>query len=632
MKKLFTLVFAMCFGTLLMGQFYTEDFEGGIPGDWTVGQYWAHGETGDISSQYFAPPAHTQFIALNDDALGQDEVVTSLIHSGEIDLTDAVSPILTFEAYFLNLDFQGADETAKVMVSTDGGATWDEVKSIDGDGDWYGEQVSLGAYAGETIWLGFEYSDGTGWNYGFCVDDIMIEDFTTMNDAKMTFAQVSCPGGAVGVDVSVSGTFRNEGINTITSIDVNWSDGTNTYTETLSGLSVPSFESYNFEMSDMTSLDLAPKMLDVWVSNMNGIGDDEDPSNDGAPTLTLQGVELEPGRGVLVEEATGTWCPWCPRGTVWMDRMTRCYGDNFVGVAVHNQDPMMVTEYDNGVTSFPGFTGFPSVIMERDQVLDPSEIEAPTVSRASETPDAYLSLGAEYDAGSGMLTVTATAMPTMNLSGDYKLNVVLTEDGVTGTSSSYDQYNNYAGGGFGPMGGYENLPNPVPAAMMVYDHTARALLGGFNGVAGSLPADMTADEAYSHTFDATNISAWNYDNIHIVVILHGPGGNVVNAWSETIDEAMANNTNDVVINNDLARVSPNPFSDVTNIHLSLDQPQEVSLTVMNAVGQVVATREYGTLNGEMILPFDGSNLQAGMYLLHLKVDNTIVTKKVMLTK
>jgi len=32
------------------------------------------------------------------------------------------------------------------------------------------------------------------------------------------------------------------------------------------------------------------------------------------------------------------------------------------------------------------------------------------------------------------------------------------------------------------MGGYETLPNPVPAADMVYEFVSRALLGGYNGI------------------------------------------------------------------------------------------------------------------------------------------------------
>lgn len=34
------------------------------------------------------------------------------------------------------------------------------------------------------------------------------------------------------------------------------------------------------------------------------------------------------------------------------------------------------------------------------------------------------------------------------------------------------------------MGGFELLPNPVPAAKMTYNHVARAILGGWAGIPG----------------------------------------------------------------------------------------------------------------------------------------------------
>ena len=72
--------------------------------------------------------------------------------------------------------------------------------------------------------------------------------------------------------------------------------------------------------------------------------------------------------------------------------------------------------------------------------------------------------------------------------------MILTEDGVTGTSSDYAQANAYANNANGPMGGYENLPNPVPASQMVYDHVGRAIPTGYDGVAGSIPANVVSNE------------------------------------------------------------------------------------------------------------------------------------------
>ena len=257
------------------------------------------------------------------------------------------------------------------------------------------------------------------------------------------------------------------------------------------------------------------------------------------------------------------------------------------------------------------------------------------MTRGQEEAVAVLDITADFDESNGQLTVTVSATPMEDMSGSYRLNAILSEDGVSGTNSGYNQVNYYAGGGVGAMAGYEFLPGSIPAAQMVYDHVGRALLGGFTGASGSLPADMTAGETYSYTFTTYTIpSSMNWENMHIAAVMHDANNNgrSINAWQKTVLEATTVGTKDVIVNHDLARVAPNPFNDVTNVYLSLEAPAEVNMRVFNAVGQEIAARNYGTLNGQQVLPFDGTRLDAGVYFIHLMVDNTLVTKKVMLAK
>ena len=201
---------------------------------------------------------------------------------------------------------------------------------------------------------------------------------------------------------------------------------------------------------------------------------------------------------------------------------------------------MVLTAWDNALTSHPSFTGFPSVLVDRQTIMDPSDLEGPTMQTAMEQPVALLSVFATYDESTREYVVEASAQmnETIDQAG-YRLNVVLTENGVTGTSNGYAQVNAYSGGGNGPMGGYENLPSPVPADLMVYDHVGRALLGTYDGVAGSLPDMMEQGQIYSHTFDAYTIPAgYNTDNIEVIVMLLDQNGNVVNAGITSLAESL----------------------------------------------------------------------------------------------
>jgi hypothetical protein len=69
--------------------------------------------------------------------------------------------------------------------------------------------------------------------------------------------------------------------------------------------------------------------------------------------------------------------------------------------------------------------------------------------------------------------------------------------------AGWSQSNAYAGGGSGEMGGFEILPNPVPASQMVYDHVARTILPSFTGQSGSIPSSVSMGEVHSYTFSVT---------------------------------------------------------------------------------------------------------------------------------
>ena len=58
----------------------------------------------------------------------------------------------------------------------------------------------------------------------------------------------------------------------------------------------------------------------------------------------------------LIEEYTGTWCGWCPRGFTGMEMLRETFGEDFIGVAIHNQDPMAVlttSQYPSNIQGFP---------------------------------------------------------------------------------------------------------------------------------------------------------------------------------------------------------------------------------------------------------------------------------------
>jgi hypothetical protein len=369
------------------------------------------------------------------------------------------------------------------------------------------------------------------------------------------------------------------------------------------------------------------------VSNVNG-GTDDIGSDD---TLTKAINPIVPALGKLVvsEEGTGTWCQWCPRGAVYMDLFTQKYDDYWVGIAVHNGDPMTITEYDAAFGNL--ISGYPSSLVDRGTDVDPSAMGPQFFERLQVAPKATIVNGALWDETSRTLNVSVTANFASSATSSYKLACILTEDGVTGTGSGYNQSNSYAGGGNGVMGGFETKPNPVPAAQMVYDHVARAIAPSFAGYTNSFPATVSPGEAHTLNFTFELPSTWEANEMHIVGLLIDPAGRIDNAGKATIAEAVTNgfvngsNTGLYeALENQLdaaVKIYPNPASSNTTISLNLENEAQVEMKLIDVSGKVMAAKNYGSLNGTWSVNLNTSTFSAGIYLVELIIDGTKVTKR-----
>ena len=228
---------------------------------------------------------------------------------------------------------------------------------------------------------------------------------------------------------------------------------------------------------------------------------------------------------VVIEELAGTWCQWCPRGQIEGRQLSHDY-ENIIFVAIHSSDPM---EYDEYVQAC-GLTGAPTGNVNRVYLgAGTGQWESYALQAMAIDPPAYIEVTTVYDEESRELEATISAEFVESLSGNYRLGGLIIEDGVTGPSPGYDQSNAYSGGGV-PMGGFEDLPSPVPASMIAYDYVARQLLGGYEGEEGSLPAIINAGETHSYTFTVIIPEEYDPEYIRVAAWLIDQGtGNILNA-------------------------------------------------------------------------------------------------------
>ncbi|NOR86120.1 MAG: Omp28-related outer membrane protein [Bacteroidales bacterium] len=345
-------------------------------------------------------------------------------------------------------------------------------------------------------------------------------------------------------DVEIIGVVRSERDTPITSFDAVYSvDGMDSDVATYDGLNLGFNESYEFTHTQLAFIEVGDHTLELRIENINGAGDDDNPNNNALIVQVLCVNEIFV-KNVVYEEGTGTWCGWCPRGLVGLNTMAHNYTDGtWIGIGVHNGDPMTVTEYDNGIGTF--ISGYPSGVLNRESVYDPglATLEPVFLAARQEVPLAKIEVtGKTWDEGTGDLTVEATSNFAMDLTAtSYNVAMVIVESGMTGTSSQWNQANYYSGGGAGDLIDWDgtnwaDLPNPVLAADMVYQHVGRVLVGGWNGFSGTIPADVAYGTPYVYEFTHNLDASFNPAEVHLVVMLiDATTGIIANAFQVELE-------------------------------------------------------------------------------------------------
>lgn len=205
----------------------------------------------------------------------------------------------------------------------------------------------------------------------------------------------------------------------------------------------------------------------------------------------------------LVEEFTGLWCGWCPRGWLGMEMLGEKFGDDVVIICYHNGDGMAVTN------TYPvDFSGFPNAALNRRVILDPYYgtydesfdfgISYDVENSMADLTMADIRVSARLEGSSVAVTSSTSFMKDIE-GGNFRVGYVLVCDGLS--KASWTQANYYAGLGEEYKGTYleplTEMPSKIPG--ITFNDVA-VDVSGMNGVEGSLPSSIKTGEEYMHTY------------------------------------------------------------------------------------------------------------------------------------
>lgn len=198
---------------------------------------------------------------------------------------------------------------------------------------------------------------------------------------------------------------------------------------------------HSVEIPFAAASELGASTLTLTITKVNG---EENACVKNSATGTLYTVEREFVKRSVAEQFTGTGCGNCPSGHVAMHNMHNLYGDQFIGIALHQfnaSDPMYNASYDLG------FTGAPQCMVNRSSgILAPYE-QMPEVLKASLDEIALTDVTVTGTFAEEDTKVNATASVESLVAGDYNIAFMLTADGLTGTTNSWKQSNYFCKGG-----------------------------------------------------------------------------------------------------------------------------------------------------------------------------------------
>lgn len=222
--------------------------------------------------------------------------------------------------------------------------------------------------------------------------------------------------------------------------------------------------------------------IELKVSKVNG---NDNVNKNTSASYSIIALEKAADRVSVVEEQTGTWCGWCPRGHVGLELLNKKLGDKVITLAGHfsgdetTVDPMNIYQLTNNSTqaeayadygwvtmqlsSMLGSGGFPGAMFDRLVAGDPYvginttkgkngtyEFSADALVKTIQEQipsEADFSMTASWaDNQQTAIKVDLTTTFNYDRFGEFPYGVafVLSENGMTGKGATWKQTNYYS--------------------------------------------------------------------------------------------------------------------------------------------------------------------------------------------
>ena len=591
-----------------------EDFEdGSFPENWSqttnaTDGGWLVGTNTELQSNDFPIVANTQMLVTNDDACNCDKSVDYLIFP-QMDLTNYSTIFFTADFFYFQLSYQGAQESLSFVYRNNEAESWNVLQAIEPNnitGSWETRTFDLSEISGSNVQLGIHYNDGAGWTFGCGLDDILIYEPASV-EAELTSLDIT-EYVQIPNTVSINGTITNLGLETITSLEIMWSDGENEYSEIISGINIPTLGSYNFTHSDeFASSTEGNTDITVTIVSVNSTSDSDQSNNSLSSSITS--LEQFVNKVPLYEHFTSNTCPPCasfnPGFQTLLDNNqvnsssnkvnTIKYQVNFPGAGdeSYNSDvAARVTHY--------GINGVPSPLIDGISASGNQQ----ELDNASENPG-LVSISGEFEVNGNEVNINVDVESFVNINAKLHIAVVEKEyENMQGTNGEVEFY-----------------------------QVLRKLLPSSNGTPLSLSSGSTESVETSYNFNVGNVTQNTFnlwegiENCQVIAFVEDNNKTIMQS-------AFIGNLSNIseTKNINQVKIYPNPANSNATLIFNLINKSKVNLSIINILGEVVSNESFDMSAGNKYINLNINELNNGIYYANLSINNEIVSKKFIITK
>lgn len=450
----------------------------------------------------------------------------------------------------------------------------------------------------------YEFFPGTQPNFNMIASKINMQTYYALGAAPF----------------SIAGTTRNYGLDTVKSMDVNYSvNGGAVQTSTLSSLALATGDkiTYTHPLTWNPS-SLGTYTIKLWTSNLNG-NNDQIPSNDTA-TKTVYVTQDTVQRMVLCEEFTSSTCGPCASANPGYNALLNTNGVNSVGGKVASikyqmnwpspgNDPMYSATDGNTRKNFYSVTGIPRGVVGGNVFnASPTTLTQTIIDNEYNKPAFFdISLTPIYNGNK--VTIQGSVKSLRALSApNLALHLVIVDDYVTHTVQTN-----------GETEFYQVFRKMVPTS------------SGYS--MGSQTAGQTTPLYFNYTFSGSEPYLTLTSGDHsVVAFLQDMSTKEVHQafWAPITYDVTA--SKEKIYDFDGVSVFPNPFADNTNVVVNLKQSETVTITMYNLVGELVLSKQVAMQKGMNNFEINSDGLSSGIYVINVNTNNSSVSKKVTINK